>query len=139
MALDLSSLRKAITSLENALNISAPDRLQSMPDDQQEVIKAGVIQNFEFTYELCWKFMKRWLGKNLGAAYVDGVSRRELFRLSAESKLINDVDRWLEYHDARNETSHTYDQDTAEDIFQIARTFFPDAQKFLNTLEEKND
>lgn len=139
MALDLSSLKKAIASLKNALNVAIPASLEAMPEDQQEVIKAGVIQNFEFTYELCWKFMKRWLEVNIGTAYVEGVTRRELFRLSVENKLIKDVDRWMEYHDARNETSHTYDQDTADDIFQVAQTFFSDAFELLQVLEEKND
>jgi len=139
MALDLSSLKKAIASLKNALNVAIPASLEAMPENQQEVIKAGVIQNFEFTYELCWKFMKRWLEVNIGTAYVDGVTRRELFRLSVENKLIKDVDQWMEYHDARNETSHTYDQDTADDIFQVAQTFFSDAFELLQILEEKND
>jgi len=139
MALDLSSLKKAIASLKNALNVAIPASLEAMPEDQQEVIKAGVIQNFEFTYELCWKFMKRWLEVNIGTAYVEGVTRRELFRLSVENKLIKDVDQWMEYHDARNETSHTYDQDTADDIFQVAQTFFSDAFELLQVLKEKND
>jgi len=139
MALDLSSLKKAVVSLDKALKVAAPDRLNNMPVDLQEVIKAGVIQNFEFTYELCWKFMKRWLAENMGAAYVDGVTRRELFRLSAESALILDVDQWMEYHDARNETAHTYDQDAADEIFQVAHTFFPDSEKFLKAIENKND
>ncbi len=139
MALDLSSLKKAIASLKNALNVAIPASLEAMPENQQEVIKAGVIQNFEFTYELCWKFMKRWLEVNIGTAYVEGVTRRELFRLSVENKLIKDVDQWMEYHDARNETSHTYDQDTADDIFQVAQTFFSDAFELLQVLEEKND
>lgn len=139
MALDLSSLKKAIASLKNALNVAIPASLEAMPENQQEVIKAGVIRNFEFTYELCWKFMKRWLEVNIGTAYVEGVTRRELFRLSVENKLIKDVDQWMEYHDARNETSHTYDQDTADDIFQVAQTFFSDAFELLQVLEEKND
>ncbi len=139
MDLDLSSLKKAVTSLNNALNVAAPASLDVMSEDQQVVIKAGVIQNFEFTYELCWKFMKRWLDVNLGSTYVEGVARRELFRLSAENKLIEDVDQWMEYHDARNETSHTYDLDTAEEIFQISQTFYSDAFELLNTLEMKND
>lgn len=139
MALDLSSLAKAVKSLERALNVATPEHLESMPDDQEEVIKAGVVQNFEFTYELCWKFIKRWLAKNIGATYVDGVSRRELFRLAAESRLIDDVAQWMEYHDARNATTHTYNQDTADEIFQVARTFASDARTLLRVLEEKND
>lgn len=137
MILDLSSLDKAVSSLHRALQVAADDRLEKMPEDEQEVIKAGVIQNLEFTYELCWKFMKRWIEQNVGPTIVDGVPRRQLFRISAEYKLISDVDRWMEYHRARNETSHIYDQDRAEEIFQVARMFYPDARALLQTLRQK--
>ena len=83
--------------------------------------------------------MRRWLEVNLGSTYVEGVARRQLFRLSAESKLIGDVDKWMEYHDARNETSHTYNEDTAEDVFETAREFLADAEKLLKAIEERND
>ena len=140
MKLDLSSFRRAVESLKRTLEV-ADDRdfMAGLSDSQKDAIRAGAIQNFEFTYELCWKFMKRWLEGNLGSAHVEGVSRRQLFRLSAENKLIADVDQWMEYHDARNETSHTYDEGTAEDVFATAREFLPDAEKLLQALEARND
>ena len=101
-------------------------------------LKAGAIQNFEFTYELCWKFMKRWLDENIGAAYVDGVPRVQLFRLAAESQLITDVDKWMEYHRARNKTSHTYDVEVAESVYLSARDFLQDAERLTKALEARN-
>ncbi len=140
MKLDLSSLRKAVESLEKTLRVADDDAFMSgLSEDQKDAVRAGVIQNFEFTYELCWKFMRRWLQVNLGSAYVEGVARRHLFRLSAENKLIDDVDKWMEYHDARNETSHTYDEDTAEDVFAVAGEFLDDAEKLLKAIEARND
>lgn len=139
MTLDLSSLKQAVTSLGNALRVASAERLSAMPEEQQKVMIAGVIKNFDFTYELCWKFMKRWLKDNMGKTEVEGVSRRELFRLGGASNLIADIDQWMKYHDARNETSHTYDQDTARKIYEISKTFFKDAEKLLVTLEKKND
>jgi nucleotidyltransferase substrate binding protein (TIGR01987 family) len=140
MKLDLSSLRKAVESLERTLAVANDKSFMSgLSDDQKDTIRAGVIQNFEFTYELCWKFMKRWLEINLGSAHVEGVSRRQLFRLAAESRLIGDVDEWMEYHDARNETSHTYNEGTAEDVFGTARDFLADAARLLKALEARND
>ncbi|OIP92240.1 MAG: nucleotidyltransferase [Syntrophobacterales bacterium CG03_land_8_20_14_0_80_58_14] len=139
MPLDLNSLRKGILSLEKALEVAAAEKISVYDKATQEVIKAGVIQNFEFTYELCWKFMKRWLGNNLGSTYVDGITRRELFRLGAENRLITDVNGWMEYHEARNETAHTYDSEKADEIFRIARSFYADAKRLLEALETRND
>lgn len=79
----------------------------------QMTLKAG-IQNFEVAYELCWKFIKRWLEHNVSPNAVAGVSRRELFRYAAENLLIRDVDQWMDFHAARNKTSHIYDQAVAE-------------------------
>jgi nucleotidyltransferase substrate binding protein (TIGR01987 family) len=139
MKLDLSSLRKAVGSLEKTAKVAADAGFTGgLTDDQRDAVRAGLILNFEFTYELCWKFMKRWLEANLGSANVEGVTRRELFRLAAESKLIFDVDKWMEYHDARNETSHTYDEETAEDVSETAGRFLRDAQSFLKAMESRN-
>ena len=139
MPLDLSSLQKAVRSLDRALGVAAPGRLESMPAEQQEVIKAGVIQNFEFTYELCWKFMKRWLESNISPMIADGVTRRELFRLAAENLLIEDVEQWMIYHDARNQTAHIYDLEIAQEVYETTRGFVRDARKLLQALEARND
>lgn len=140
MTLDLSSLKKALQSLDAALDFAgAKDQLAQLTKAQKDVVRAGVIQNFEFTYELCWKFMKRWLENNLGSAYVDGLPRRELFRIAAENQLIPKALDWFEYHDARNETAHTYDEDKAQQVFEAAQKFLADAKELLKNLEAKND
>jgi len=139
MSLDLSSLQKAINSLERAVKVASSKIKGKVNTDEEEVIRAGVIQNFEFTYELCWKFMKRWLTINIGGAAVDGVSRKELFRMAAESLLIANVEAWFEYNNLRNETAHAYDAKTAEDVYETAIRFTADARAFLKVLEGKND
>lgn len=106
--LDLTALQNGINAFTRTCHATQNKAIFStLPTEFQDAVKAGVIQNFEFTYELCWKLMKRWLEKNYGNSYIDGVTRRELFRLAAESKLIDSVDEWMLYHQARNQTSHT--------------------------------
>ena len=139
MALDLGSLQQAIRSLESATEVFGYKQVDlQTPAAEMNVIRAGVIQNFEFTYELCWKYMKRWLEEQVGAAYVDGVPRRELFRLAAENRLLTDVDRWMDFHHARNRTSHTYDTAIAEVVLRESLEFLPAAQEFLHRLEHRN-
>lgn len=138
--LDLSALQRALTSFDAVVTETRNKAfMDTLSDIQRNAFIAGAIQNFEFSYELCWKFMKRWLEQNLGSSYVDGVSRRELFRLAHESRLIESVDDWMLYHRARNRTSHVYDQKVADEVYGIAVQFLPAAQHLLQNLDAKND
>ena len=139
MALDLTSLQKAVGSLESSIGVAHSQIKGEVDTAIEQVIRAGVIQNFEFTYELCIKFIKRWVEANVSGSNPDSVTFKELLRISAESQLIRDVDDWLEYREARNETSHTYDNDKADDVFNITLNFAKDARQLLLTLEKKND
>ncbi|MCX7114515.1 MAG: HI0074 family nucleotidyltransferase substrate-binding subunit [Gammaproteobacteria bacterium] len=139
-ALDLSALQNAILTFTRTSHASQDKKIVTqLSTDLQEAIKAGVIQNFEFTYELSWKFIKRWLEKNYGSTQIDGVTRRELFRLAAETQLIDSVDEWMLYHQARNQTSHTYDETVASDVYKTALVFLAAAQQLLQRLQAKND
>jgi nucleotidyltransferase substrate binding protein (TIGR01987 family) len=136
--LDINPLQNAVSSLERALNVIFKKEQMENPDiDELETIRAGVIQNFEFTYELCWKYMKRWLEFNFDRESVNGITRLELFRLAAENKLIADVEQWFQFHKARNKTSHEYNGIVAVDVYQSARTFLPHAKDFVSRLERR--
>ena len=138
MKLELSSLESAIAALDRSLKAAASHEAELLPD-LKETIRSGIIQNFEVAYEQSWKMMKRWLETNISAESVDGVTRRDLFRQAAENRLISDVELWMNFHSSRNESSHTYDQGTAEEISAMAVPFLAAAQDFLRALRERND
>jgi nucleotidyltransferase substrate binding protein (TIGR01987 family) len=138
--LELSSLHRAIAALRDAIEIERASAVDPAYEHRiRVVLRAGVIQSFEFTYELCWKFMKRWLSNNVGRAYVDGVARRELFRVAAQNGLVDDVERWMDAHFARNRTSHTYDETAADEVLAVAREFLRDAEGLKQAIEARND
>jgi nucleotidyltransferase substrate binding protein (TIGR01987 family) len=141
MTLDLSSLEKAVFSLERAVRVCGEkSALPATAEDELALMKAGVIQNFEFTYELCWKFIQRWIRENRTPEDADHPrSRRELFRLAAQYGLVADPLPWFDYSEQRNLTSHTYDEETAEKVYAAALRFLPDARELLRRLEESND
>lgn len=137
MALELDSLKKAVGALERSLRVAGE---QSAGDaDLVETLRAGVVQNFEVAYEQAWKMMKRWLEMNTSPVDVDGVTRRQLFRLCHENRLIDDVDAWMAFHKSRNETSHTYNAETADDVFSVAGDFLPAAMDVFSRIAERND
>ncbi len=137
MSLQLNTLAKSIDALEPSVEIASS--LDTSDDALWETVRAGVIQNFKAAYERCWKMMKRGLEENIGNTYVDDVTRRELFRLAAESRLITGVERWMDYHMDRNQTSQAYDAATAQSMFEEATQFSGDARQLLETLETHND
>ena len=138
--LDLSPLQSAINSLLRALSVTGDGRRwQQFDAETQEALKAGVIQTFEVAYEQSWKMMRRWLSANSVAGDVDGVPMRQLYRLAAKAGLIDDVDRWMDFHAARNRTSHTYNRAIAQSVFDLAPVFARQAQDMLAQLEQRND
>lgn len=133
-------MKKAVAALNDVLAKSNDaDFMSAIDEVARNAIKSGAIQHFGFTYELCWKFMKRWLEMNVSATAVDGVTRRELFRQAAEQRLITNVEQWMRHHSARNLTSHTYEAATAEQVYIAAHGFARDAVKLLKALEDRND
>lgn len=139
MELDLSSLQKAITALDSTLQRASDDRLMSNLDDvTQNAIRAGVIQHFEFSYELCWKFIQRWLRINVSPEEADPMTRKDLFRTAARYGLIRYPEAWFVYGDARNLTAHTYDAVIAEQVYLAAGQFLGDAKFLLAQLEARN-
>ena len=132
--LELTSLQKAIDSLGDSLHWY--EKTDNIPED---ILRDSVIQRFEYTYELSWKMMKRWLEINLGSTYVDGISRKELFRYANEHHLITDPAKWFSYHEARNQTSHIYNESMAKDVFKVIGSFLNDAELLYKQLIRHND
>jgi len=131
-SLDLSSLQKALDSLAFAVERTEREK----PDD---MLRDSVIQRFEYSYELCWKMLKRRLEMDVPSpGAVDAMSFREMIREGAERGLIDDPVAWFNYREKRNLTSHTYDGEVARDVYQAALVFLTDAKNLLAALQKRN-
>lgn len=140
MPLQLDNLRNSVRELAELTAASADEeRMSRLTDTERRGIRAGVIQNFEITYELSWKLIARWLNINISPGIADGVTRRQLFRLAAEHRLIADVDAWMRHHAARNATSHIYYEERALQVYDATLDFVTDARLLLEVLEARND
>jgi nucleotidyltransferase substrate binding protein (TIGR01987 family) len=139
MPLDLTGLENGVNSLREAIAVyHEAEKLNLADAPVLKVLRAGVIQNFEITYELSWKMMKRWLEKNVRADLVSGKPQIELYRRAAEYGLIADVDDWMRFHRARNQTSHVYGEALAAEILILAVFFCPFAETLSAYLEANN-
>jgi len=130
--LDLTSLEKALKSLERAIK-----RSQGVPDDDE--VRDSVIQRFEYTYELSWKMLKRQLEiDSQTPASIDAMGFKEMIREAAERSLINNPEAWFEYRRQRNIISHAYDENKAVIVYETALIFLQDVKVLLQNLKQRN-
>ena len=140
MKLDLTSLADSITSLREGIEVVSDEPwFNAQPKAVQSTLIAGVIQNFEFVYEISLKMMRRRIEMDAASpSEADFSDFRGLLRTAAEKGLIADVEAWFEYRQMRNLTSHTYDRGKARKVYEGTKRFIDDAEALLRALMERN-
>lgn len=118
--LNLSALTLAIAQLEKGLG-----EFELHPDS--ELMRDGVIQRFQYTMDLAWKRMQ-WYSKLIQLDETTIRSKNDLFREMARVRLIKSAEAWIGHYAARNETSHDYDLEKAEAVFERVKLFFHDVK-----------
>jgi len=73
----------------------------------------GLIKAFEYTYELAWNTIKDYL-EYQGIFNISG--SRDAIREGFKASIIIDGNSWMEMLQSRNLTSHSYNEDTADEI-----------------------
>lgn len=107
---DVELLRRRCQTLAAAIG-----RLESaLAQPKTEWTRDSAIQRFEFTFELAWKVV----ALAARAEGLDVTSPRDALRTARRLGWIDDDRLWLDMLDARNRSSHTYDEHAAEGIYQ---------------------
>jgi nucleotidyltransferase substrate binding protein (TIGR01987 family) len=119
------SFRKAFAQLSAAATLATERKLSDL--EQQ-----GVIQAFEFTHELAWNVLKDFL-EGQGVANVIG--SKDATRAAFQNGLLDDGQAWMDMIQARNRSSHTYNEKTASEVAAaILTSFVPQFEKLRATL-----
>ena len=99
--------KKALTQLEDAVALSRIRQLSNLE-------RQGLIQAFEFTYELAWNTLKDYC---VYQGIQNIVGSRDTIREAFNRDLVDDGEAWMAMLIDRNQTSHTYNEEIAEEIF----------------------
>lgn len=111
-----SNYRKALARLSNAVLLTEKRELSDL--EQQ-----GLIQAFEFTFDMAWKTMQDFVFERGYTGERDKPIR--IIVEAATHGIINEM-AWRDMYKSRNKTSHTYDEEIAEDVyFSILETHYP--------------
>lgn len=138
--LEISSLENAFISLEKTIEVLADvEWFNQQQSIIQDTLIAGTIQKFEFVYELSLKMMKRQLKlMAISEDSIDVDNFRDMLREAIKQGLIEDIDQWFAYRKMRNITSHTYDQNKAEQVYQGIREFLKSSAYLIEQLRKWN-
>ena len=121
------SFCKAFSQLSQAADLAARRSLSEL--EQQ-----GMIQAFEFTHELAWNTMKDFL-ESRGATELYG--SKDATREAFARGLIADGNEWMDMIQARNRSSHTYNERIANEVASaILSSFVPQFEAFLRKFSE---
>jgi nucleotidyltransferase substrate binding protein (TIGR01987 family) len=126
--------KQRFANFENAYIVfrRALERHEAEPCD--EIIQMGLVQAFEFTYELAWNTIKNYL-ENEGFGEFQG--SKQVIRAAFQAKLIDDAEQWMEAVKKRNLTSHTYNSLVLDEgIDFITKTFSPLVIKLYEDLKK---
>ena len=116
--------KKALATMKNAVELASSR-------DLSDLEKQGMIQGFEFTFELAWNVMKDYLEEQ-GITGIIG--SKNAVRYAFNKGLIDDGEMWMKIIKDRNLAAHVYDEETADDLFiAITGSYY---QQF-NKLSEK--
>lgn len=127
--LDITPLAKALMRL-----VEGYDRYLLDVSDTQ--IRDGLIQRFEFTYEISHKMIKRNLEMTSPSPEMyDGMPFPDLIRSANEQHwLKGNWNTWKIFREMRGKSSHTYDENIAVAVVKIIPDFIAEAQALLAQL-----
>jgi len=132
-----SNFNKALLKLEESVNyinhnVLVEENLGYIVD---ELIKEGLIQRFEYTHELAWNVMKDY-ALFQGNSTIGG--SRDATREAYKLQIIENADLWMDMIQSRNKTSHTYNEEIANEIYgKIIHEYFQLFLDFQKKMEEK--
>lgn len=127
LGVSIQELNKAIISLEEALTLYHQAAAESV---EKKAFRDACIQRFEFSVELSWKVSVKIMGLNTTAAKI-------AIREMARNNFVSDPQIWFDFIEARNETSHSYDEDVAKKILEVAKKFPAEGNKLLSELKSR--
>jgi len=108
--------------------------VNGIEEANDELEKDGVIQRFEFTFEMLWKTLKIYLEYEGILCKTPRSCLKEAFRID----LINNEHVFLDMLEDRNLTAHIYDKETSEKIFfRIKANYLPCMKDLFNRLIKK--
>ncbi|MDO4450212.1 MAG: nucleotidyltransferase substrate binding protein [Moraxella sp.] len=128
-----------IEPLKNATQKLSEGLIRYQKDTSDEQIRDGLIQRFEFTYELSHKILKRYLETiSPTPDVIDKMAFSDMIRTANEYGLLcGNWSDWRVYREMRNLTSHSYNEQKALQVVANIPKFLTEVEFLLNELTKR--
>jgi len=104
--------------------------------EMSDLEKEGVVQRFEYTFELAWKTLKDYL--IYSGIVFDQITPRRVIKEAFAARIIEDGQTWIDMLEQRNLMSHTYDKETFEGVIRnISQRYFAPLEQVFTWLKQK--
>ena len=138
MALNTEHLTRCITTLEMAIQKLAEYPVASVDYD---MYRYAAVKGFELTLEISGKLIKKTLKPYFASPkQVDQLFFKDIFRQAAKHGLLtlDEVERWFEYRDNRNNTAHDYGEKFANETLKLLPKFVKDAKNIVSLIAHES-
>ncbi|MBV9758265.1 MAG: nucleotidyltransferase substrate binding protein [Alphaproteobacteria bacterium] len=132
MSLDSTPLTNAVQRLREGLR-----RYEQDTSDEQ--IRDGLVQRFEFTYELSHRMLRRYLAEAAATpGAIEAMTFADLVRTGNEQGLLRgDWPAWRRFREMRARTSHAYDAKVALEVVAGIPGFLSEAEHLARELQRR--
>ncbi len=129
----------SISALENAHKRLCDVLKIFVENENDDIVRDSVIQRFEFTYSIALKTLKKYFE---GVAFVmedvQQMTFNKVIRVANQLDLLHfELDKWTEFRQMRNLTSHTYDEEVARKVVAVVPDFCEEVGYLLKQLRSK--
>ena len=139
--LEKKVFKSKFNNLEKAINSFKEASVFAKKEENNEkifnLLRDSVIQRFEYSYELSWKFMKFLLEKK--EKEIETRWARQCLKTAFRLWYIDNLDIWFDMIDYRNKTSHEYEQDIADSLYDRSNEFLEEMIKFYELIKIKQN
>ena len=129
----------SISALENVHKRLGDVLKIFVENENDDIVRDSVIQRFEFTYSIALKTLKKYFES---VAFVmedvQQMTFNQVIRVANQLDLLHfELDKWTEFRQMRNLTSHTYDEEVARKVVAVIPDFCEEVGYLLKQLRSK--
>lgn len=133
--IDTTYLKKCNMALKKAYSLLSN---YNKDDIEYEIYRSAIVKEFEIILEQSGKLLKKRLRPYFHSnKEADKLNFKDIFRHAGLHSLLNidEVERWLEYRESRNQTAHEYGEQIADETLSIIKQFSADTDKLIEVID----